>query len=94
MATWHRELSSYNPYTVTAVREGIALSEEGLSPYAGDIFHEVMLLIPTNQYLIAVQFSSIKCYIFCDHVVSVSSKKCLWVELHKTTQPSSVWNLA
>ena len=28
----------------TAVREGIALSEEGLSPYAGDIFHEVIML--------------------------------------------------
>ena len=29
--------------SLTAVREGIALSEEGLSPYAGDIFHEVIM---------------------------------------------------
>jgi len=29
-------------YTITAVREGIALLEEGPSPYAGDIFHEVI----------------------------------------------------
>ena len=30
--------------SLTAVREGIALTEEGLSPYAGDIFHEVIIV--------------------------------------------------
>lgn len=31
-------------HSLPPVREGIALLEEGLSPYAGDIFHEVILL--------------------------------------------------
>ena len=28
-------------YVNYAVREGIALSDSGLSPYSGDVFHEV-----------------------------------------------------
>lgn len=39
----------------TAVREGIALFEEGLSPYAGDIFHEVILVIV--QFCLNVMYS-------------------------------------
>lgn len=28
---------------IPAVKEGIALSDGGLSPYSGDVFHEVLI---------------------------------------------------
>ena len=45
-------------YTIPTVKEGIALVENGLSPYAGDIFHEVShlysLLKTTHSIMVIV----------------------------------------
>ena len=53
----------------TAVREGIALSEEGLSPYAGDIFHEVIMLhtfISQTTPILAHYSLYMHCMFICD----------------------------
>ena len=34
-----------------SVREGIALADDGLSPYAGDVFHEVIKYINFVWYI-------------------------------------------
>ena len=38
---WYTVPWSYYALICSSVREGIALSENGLSPYSGDVFHEV-----------------------------------------------------
>ena len=50
-------------YIVYAVKEGIALAENGLSPYSGDIFHEVSefkrVFVLNKVYVIIVDSTGI-----------------------------------
>lgn len=48
-------------YFIGAVKEGIALVENGLSPYSGDVFHEVSLYCNGS---ISMRPYHILCYTF------------------------------